>query len=101
MNDLNSSFQSQNQLQNTQVAHTVDAGGQDHDRMDTDDASETSGPGEEPLQQGELPVGESFVVVPAVPDAEAMDTTPDTPDAGNVRLPSSPRMYSIGSFPGS
>ena len=74
----------------TNLRSTMDADGQDHDRMDTDNASETSASEQPtpPLNAG--PVVEVPVNVPAIMDGEAMDTTPDSPDAGDARLPSNP-----------
>ena len=74
----------------TNLRSTMDADGQDHDRMDTDNASETSASEQPtpPLNAG--PVVEVPGNVPAIMDGEAMDTTPDSPDAGDVRLPSNP-----------
>lgn len=76
---------------NTQLPHilaSMEADGQNHDRMETDDASEASGSGDESHQQDQMNDDQATV---HIPDVEAMDTTPDTPDAGDVRLPPSPR----------
>lgn len=72
------------------LRNPVDADGQDHDRMDTDNASETSASEQltPPLNTG--PVVEVPVNIPAIMDGEAMDTTPDNPDAGDDRLSSNP-----------
>lgn len=61
--------------------------------MDTDDGSETSGSGGESPAQEHGPASPVSVETPAVPDTEAMDITPDTLEAGEVGLPSSPRAY--------
>ena len=76
---------------NTQLPHllaSMEADGQNHDRMETDDASDASGSGEESHQQDQINDDQATV---HTPDVEVMDTTPDTPDAGDVRLPPSPR----------
>ena len=71
----------------------MEADGQDHDRMETDVASETSGSGAESPQHDQQPATPASVDTPPVPDAEAMDTTPDPSDPGETVLPSSPRAY--------
>ena len=76
---------------NTQLPHllaSMEADGQNHDRMETDDASEASGSGDESHPHDQMNDDQANV---HDPDIEAMDTTPDTPGAGDVRLPPSPR----------
>ena len=76
----------------------MDVEGQNHDRMETDDASETSGLGEGSRQHHERAAGEHPTELPVVLDAEAMDTTPDHPEPEEVRQLSNPRMYFMISF---
>ena len=86
----NSSVHShQHQAHDQTLADTMEADGQDHDRMDTDNASETSG---SEGDSNNTPAGIGSEHVPTITDAEAMDTTPDTPD---VRLPHDLRQYSL------
>ena len=82
----------EHQAQDHNLADTMEADGQDHDRMDTDNASETSGSERDTTQSNNTPAGVGSVHGPTITDAEAMDTTPDTPD---VRLPFNPRQYSF------
>lgn len=91
--DNNSSIPAhQQEAHNQTLVDTMEADGQDHDRMDTDDASETSDSEADTRQPNDTPVGEGSVHVPTIADTEAMDTTPDTPDVG---LPFNPREYSF------
>ncbi|KAL8790842.1 MAG: hypothetical protein Q9195_006167 [Heterodermia aff. obscurata] len=86
----NSSIHTHQQEANDQpLAETMEADGQDHDRMDTDNASETSGSEGDPTPPDDTPAGVGSVHVPSITDVEAMDTTPDTPD---VRLPFNPQF---------
>ena len=85
----NSGIRTQHQAYDQTLVDTMEADRQDHDRMDTDNASETSGSEEDTTQPDNTPAGLGSVHVPVIPDAEAMDTTPDTPD---VRLPFNPRQ---------
>lgn len=82
----------QHQAHDQTLVDTMEADGQDHDRMDTDNASETSGSEGDTTQPIDTPAGVGSVHVPTITDAEAMDTTPDTPD---VRLPPNPGQYSF------
>lgn len=83
------STQNQHQPQEERLVGTMEADGQDHDRMDTDDESETSASGADSPQHHTRTSGTAALEVPAAQDGEAMDTTPDSPDAGDVRLPPS------------
>lgn len=74
----------------THPRNTMDPDGQDHDRMDTDNASETSASEQPTPPPNNGPAVEVPFNVPSIMDGEAMDTTPDSPDAGDVRLPSNP-----------
>ena len=82
----------QHNNQSPHLLTSMEADGQNHDRMDTDDASEASGSGEESHQHDQVNDNQAIV---HTPDIEAMDTTPDTPDAGDVRLPPSPRTHPL------
>ena len=79
----------QHQAYDQTLVDAMEADRQDHDRMDTDNASETSGSEGDTTQPNNPPAGLDSEHVPIMPDAEAMDTTPDTPD---VRLPFNPRQ---------